>query len=211
MTEDIQNISSLPSVIPVFPLSGVILLPGSDLPLHIFEPRYRQMIEDAYESDQIIGMIQPTENEAGPVPELYNIGGAGSITSLTPLEDGRYLINLKGISRFNILQELPATTPYRQVAAEWLVDQHIMPDNFDRDDLIKLLQGFLSGKELAADFSRLKDMPNNVFIDTLSMAIPFEPAEKQALLEAESPWARTEIFTSLLQMAVGGNLTEIPN
>ena len=211
MTEDIQYLRDLPSVIPVFPLSGVILLPDCDLPLHIFEPRYRQMIEDAQEEDRIIGVIQPMQKGDDPVPKLYNIGGAGRIKTCMPLEDGRYYITLKGIQRFSIMQELPATKPYRQVAAKWLTDSIVMPDNFDRNKLIDQLNIFLSQRDLAADFNQFQFVPDNFFIDTLSMTMPFEPAEKQALLEAESAWARAELFTNLLQVAISGSLPETPN
>lgn len=211
MAEENFHNTELPSVIPVFPLMGVILLPDAELPLHIFEPRYRKMVEDAFESHRTIGMIQPIHTMEGTTPKLYSIGCAGRIINMTPVEDGRYLITLKGIKKFSIQEELAVTTPYRQVVPGWASQKNIVPDNLFKKDLISQLVQFLATKDLTADFSALEKAPDSVFIDTLSMAIPFEPAEKQALLETESPWARAELFQSLLKMVNGGNVPHMPN
>ena len=118
--------SSLPERFPVFPLRGAMLLPGGNLPLNIFEPRYLQMVRDAMRTDRVIGMIQPkAEAEDGAVPELYGTGCVGRITNFSETDDGRFLITLTGVSRFDIAQELAVDTPYRQVVgdfARWRAD-----------------------------------------------------------------------------------------
>ncbi|WP_262692521.1 LON peptidase substrate-binding domain-containing protein [Kordiimonas aestuarii] len=207
MTDKEHTLEELPSVIPVFPLSGVILLPGASLPLNIFEPRYLKMVRDAEASHKLIGMVQPKDkDEGGKKPALYGVGGMGMISELKETGDGRFLIRLKGISRFRIEEELSTATPYRQVRANWAP---FAADPWggetttavERDDLFTSLKAYLDIKGLEADFSAIAEAPDDVLVNTLSMIVPFAHAEKQALLEAETVYMRSALLRNLLTMA----------
>ena len=196
--------SDLPQVIPVFPLAGAIVLPRGQLPLNIFEPRYLNMIDDAMAGDRILGMIQPS---GGPeaLPALSPVGCAGRITSFAETSDGRYLITLTGVARFRVLAELPAQTPYRQTRVDFAPYglDHKTPgdeDDFDRDDLLAALQGYLNPRGLDIDWDAAREAPPEALVNSLSMALPFEPAEKQALVEALTLTARFDTLTALLRI-----------
>lgn len=198
---------NLPSVIPVFPLSGVILIPGSTLPLNIFEPRYLQMVRDAAASHKLIGMVQPAAHENDSmVPDLFNIGGVGIIEDLTELTEDRLSIRLRGLARFKIMEELSATTPYRQIHADWhtldTATKTNEPIPFSRRELLISLSNYLEFQGLDADFEAISEAPDDVLINTLAMVIPFGIAEKQALLEARSEGERAAILQTLLAMSV---------
>ena len=202
-----QSSITLPSVIPVFPLSGVILLPGSSLPLNIFEPRYLQMIRDAVASDGLIGMIQPKVHESEQeTPELYGVGGVGKIDHLVESGENRFAIRLKGIARFEIADELATTTPYRQVQADWsrFRDMDLVEDasNINRRLLLATLSTYLEQRGLDADYDAIAEAPDGVLVNTLSMIIPLGTTEKQGLLEAEFVADRAEMLTTLLKMAL---------
>ncbi len=207
MTEKSKTLDALPSVIPVFPLPSVILLPGASLPLNIFEPRYLKMVRDAATGHNLIGMIQPRGKEVGAkAPPLFTVGGVGSISEFHETEDGRIVIRLKGLSRFRIDEELSVTTPYRQVRADWKAfEQDPWGGNsktrVERDALMASLKAYLDIKGLDADFSAIAEAPDDVLVNTLSMIVPFSPAEKQALLEAPEVWDRSELLKKLLTMA----------
>lgn len=196
--------SDLPQVIPVFPLSGAIVLPRGQLPLNIFEPRYLNMVDDAMAGDRIVGMIQPW---GGPesLPALSPVGCAGRITSFAETSDGRYLITLTGIARFRILGELPVQTPYRQVRADFgpFAPDLKAPgedDGFDRDDLLGALRDYLNPRGLDIDWDAAREAPPEALVNSLSMALPFEPAEKQALVEAATLTDRFDCLTALLRI-----------
>jgi Lon protease-like protein len=206
VSEDTLKISDLPSVIPVFPLSGVILLPGSNLPLNIFEPRYLQMVKDARASHSLIGMIQPQDPEdASGKPATYAVGCVGRITHHSETEDGRNLIRLTGLCRFNCSDEMSVMTPYRQMQVNWApynTDLDICTATIDdRDGLMSALKIYLDQKGLDADYEGINTAPDNVLVNTLSMIVRLTPAEKQALLEAQNINARAETLKSLLTMA----------
>lgn len=193
----------LPQVIPVFPLPGAILLPRGQLPLNIFEPRYLNMIDDAMAGDRIIGMIQPTGGPA-QLPSLSAVGCAGRITSFAETSDGRYLITLTGVARFRIASELPTQTPYRQVRAAFApfeadLDQPHEGEDFDRDAFLMALKVYLERRQLEIDWETAEAAPQEALINSLSMALPFEPAEKQALLESPALDGRVEILTALMR------------
>jgi Lon protease-like protein len=200
---DAGPISGLPTSFPVFPLPGAILLPGGNLPLNIFEPRYLQMTRDAMRTYRVIGMIQP--NGAGDDrPHLYPIGCAGRITSFAETEDGRYLVTLTGVCRYDVVEELPVTTPYRQVAASFArwkgdLDPSGPPDGL-RSDLLTALRGYFEVNEISADWAQIEGAPLAGLITSLAMICPFEPCEKQALLEAVDPERRAEVLIALLRM-----------
>lgn len=197
----------LPDRLPVFPLAGVLLLPGGKLPLNIFEPRYLDMVSDAMSGDRMIGMVQPTDPaHDAPAPEIYPIGCAGRITVYEETDDGRYLITLTGLSRFDIREELSTTTRYRQVLADWsgYAGDLTPPDaaGIDRSCLLPALRAYLSAADIPADWSAIEKASSVALVNYLSMICPFEPSEKQALLEAADVVERSKVMTSLMKMAV---------
>ena len=195
----------LPQVIPVFPLPGSILLSRGQLPLNVFEPRYLNMVDDAMAGDRIIGLIQPLISAPEPQPPLARVGCAGRITSFNETSDGRYLITLTGISRFRIAAELPSKSPYRQVRAAFedyaadLTSPAEEPD-FDRDGFLDALRGYLAHRSMDIDWDTAESAPMEALVNSLSMALPFEPAEKQALLEARGLMDRAQALTALLRI-----------
>lgn len=203
MAQGYVKASDLPQVIPIFPLGGAILLPRGQLPLNIFEPRYLNMIDDAMAGDRIIGLIQPA---GGPVhqPSLTAVGCAGRITGFAETSDGRYLITLTGVARFRVAAELSSPTPYRQVRAEFAhyeADLSSPADGpFDRTGFLEALKLYLERRQLEIDWETAGAAPHEALVNSLSMALPFEPAEKQALLEAIDLSNRAESLKALLRI-----------
>lgn len=203
MAQGYVKAADLPQVIPVFPLPGAILLPRGQLPLNVFEPRYLNMIDDAMAGDRIIGMVQPQAG-ARSLPSLSLIGCAGRITSFAETSDGRYLITLTGCARFRLASELPAQTPYRQIRADFapFEDDLSAPPvddvGLDRDGLLDALRAYLEMRGLDIDWDTAETAPPEALINSLSMALPFDPPEKQALLEAVSLTDRSTVLTALL-------------
>jgi Lon protease-like protein len=201
-----HSIEELPQTLPIFPLTGALLLPRGHLPLNIFEPRYLAMVDAAMSGTRLIGMIQPTEPEDKVLkPKLSAVGCAGRITSYRETEDGRYLITLNGICRFRIGEELGIATPFRQIRpdyAPYLSDLVATPpDSFPRDRLAHALKDYLSRRDLKADWGPVMSAPADVLINALAMLCPFQPSEKQALLEAPSWEERVDTLVALLEMA----------
>ena len=203
MAQGYIKAADLPQVIPVFPLPGAILLPRGQLPLNIFEPRYLNMIDDAMAGDRIIGMVQP-QNGPQHLPGLSPIGCAGRITSFAETSDGRYLITLTGCARFRLSSEIPSRTPYRQIRADFTpfeADLSAPPVDdvgLDRDGLLDALRAYLEARSLDIDWDTAESAPPEALINSLSMALPFELPEKQALLEAISLTDRSAVLTALL-------------
>ncbi|HEY0600880.1 LON peptidase substrate-binding domain-containing protein [Brevundimonas sp.] len=203
MAQGYVRAADLPQVIPVFPLPGAILLPRGQLPLNIFEPRYLNMIDDAMAGDRIIGMIQPQPGSR-VTPKLSPVGCAGRITSFAETSDGRYLITLTGCARFRLASELPTQTPYRQVRADFtpfesdLAAPPVDDVGLDRDELLDALRAYLETRGLDIDWDTAETAPPEALINSLSMALPFEPPEKQALLEAASLTDRSTVLTALM-------------
>lgn len=200
----------LPSVIPVFPLSGALLLPRAELPLNIFEQRYLAMIRDTMEGDGVIGMIQPRTDSPSNEPPLFEIGCAGRIASCSETDDGRYLITLAGVQRFRLLEELARTTPYRQIKADYggFSGDRLTPmkqAGIDRGRLLAVLARYLEDRGLEADWSSVENAGDETLINALAMACPFAAAEKQALLEAESLRERAETMVALMEFALAGD------
>ena len=201
-----HGIESLPGRFPIFPLTGALLLPGGNLPLNIFEPRYLQMVRDAMQTDRVIGMIQPSgEPDPDGRPPIYTTGCAGRINNFRETEDGRFLITLTGIARFDVAEELSVTTPYRQVVADfdrWRHDlQPEPPTDALRGELLVALKGFFELHEITADWSSIETAPLAGLVTSLAMICPFEPNEKQAVLEAKDMNAQASLLTALMQMA----------
>jgi len=201
---------NLPENLAVFPLAGVLLLPRGNLPLNVFEPRYLNLVEDALASDRIIGIIQPkSPDDESAQPTLYDTGCAGRIVHFEEADDGRFLITLKGVCRFNINDELPSHKSYRVVKPNWAAfenDMSIPPDGkIDRKALFKRLKLYFSHKNIDAEWNSLDSAPDERLIHSLSMVCPFNPVEKQALLEAPNLQERSTILNTLLEMAALGD------
>jgi uncharacterized protein len=201
-----RTLADLPQLIPVFPLDGALLLPGGELPLQIFEPRYLNMVDDAMAGDRVIGMVQ-TRGGSRARPKLSDVGCLGRITSYAETSDGRYLITLTGLCRFETGEELDLRMPYRQVRAKY--DR--FGDDLDDDDEAKVseaargrfaaaLKRYLNRRELDIDWDTAQDAPLEALVNSLCMGLPFEPAEKQAFLEAPDLAGRFEVLTTLLEI-----------
>jgi hypothetical protein len=199
----------LPATIPVFPLTGAILLPRAVLPLNIFEPRYLNMVDDALGGARLIGMVQPADGGVGiQEPQLCEIGGLGRITSFAETDDGRYLISLTGICRFRLTEELNAGTPYRQVLAgydDYAADLAAsgVDAAIDRDNLRDALRRYVDAHGFEADWSAVDDAPPEALVNAIAALCPFDPAAKQALLEARDLRERCSALITLLELDAG--------
>jgi len=202
--------SDLPQVIPIFPLDGVLLLPHGMLPLNIFEPRYLNMIDDAMAGDRLIGMIQTRPGGEVERPPLAQIGCVGRITSFAETQDGRYLVTLTGVCRFRAGPELPVRTPYRQLRADFApFERDLRPaggdTQVDRAGLLDALKQYLGHRGLDIDWRMAKEAPMEALVSSLAMALPFDMAEKQALLEAQTLEAREAALIALLRIDAAGD------
>lgn len=203
------SLSSLPTTIPVFPLTGALVLPRARLPLNIFEPRYLQLVDDALKTDhRLIGMIQTRDvpSDIGD-PPLHQIGCAGRITSFTETDDGRYLISISGVSRFRILESKTGFAPYITAEINWtdferdLGSEEIDTD-FNRPVFLKQLEAYFEANELQTDWDSLKDASEEMLINSLSMMCPFGPEERQALLESPCLKTRRETVATLMEFSL---------
>ena len=202
------NFNDLPEILPIFPLTGVLLLPFGELPLNIFEPRYLEMVDRALAGNRMIGMVQ-AQDKTTKYPTVYSIGCAGKITEFKETPDGHYLITLTGINRFAIQEELSVTTPYRQINPDW---SNFKKDgtaadclNVNRDRLTEMLGSYFSKQQLSCDWNKIHEASDGRLITCLSMICPFTPQEKQALLEAECCKTRAQVFMTMLEMAMHSN------
>jgi Lon protease-like protein len=202
--------ADLPGTVPVFPLPGALLLPRARLPLHIFEPRYLAMLDDALKTPhRLIGMVQSREVPGSNERRLHAIGCAGRVTQFSETEDGRYMITLSGMSRFRIKQEVSGFTPYRRCDVSWdgfeadLGPVEVDP-GFDRPRFLDLLGRYFDAMALSTDWDSMKEAEDELLINSLSMLCPFPPEEKQALLEAPSLSTRRETLVTLIEFALRG-------
>jgi Lon protease-like protein len=205
----------LADVIPVFPLAGALLLPRGQMPLNIFEPRYLAMVDDALAGRRLIGMIQPDTAHPGDdaKPSLYRIGCVGRITQLGETGDGRYLIELTGIARFRVVEEVSVPTPYRQCRVTYapFADDFVArkgEDSVDRRALLAALAAFLKANDLKADWDGIENAPNEALVNALAMMSPYGAAEKQALLEAPDLKTRAEILVAVTEIELAKGNTE---
>lgn len=206
-----KNPGDLPSVVPVFPLSGALLLPGGQLPLNIFEPRYLAMVDDALASDHLIGMIQPDLSGAscGNGPALCGVGCLGRITGWQELGDGRYLISLGGICRFSIEREEETIRGYRRARIrirETDLDPPDDPARVDRQRLLATFRRYLEVNGLETDWESVNRADNETLVTALSMMSPYGPAEKQALLEACDLRERAETLIAIAEIEMARKL-----
>ncbi len=195
---------ALPERLPLFPLAGALLLPGGQLPLNIFEPRYLQMVDDALAGARMIGMIQPRDGE--DEAPLYAVGCAGRIIAFNETEDGRYLVTLSGIRRFRLREEVEVTTPYRQASVDFAsfeADEHADPsaEMIDRERLEASMQHYLDAEGLKTDWDAVREAPTEALVSSLAMGCPFAPNEKQALLEAKNSSDRARCLIALMEMS----------
>jgi uncharacterized protein len=201
----------LPSEFPVFPLAGALLLPRGKLPLNIFEPRYKAMTEDALGQGRMFGMIQPdaTQPEGLNGPALFRIGCLGRLSAFSETDDGRYQISLTGVIRFAVAAEVAGQRGYRRVHGDMAafigdLDLSPKPINVDRDVLMTVLRGFFTHRGVDANWDAIKRLSDDNLVITLAMVCPFEPAEKQALLEAGTFAEQAEMLLTLLRMGAVG-------
>jgi hypothetical protein len=207
--------ADLPEIIPVFPLPGALLLPRGQLPLNIFEPRYLVMIDDAlHDARRLIGMIQPDPSHPGPEdkPALYKVGCVGRITQIAETGDNRYLIQLTGIARFRLEEELAVATPYRQCRVSYapFADDfigHKGEDAVDRTTLLAALAAFLKANNLKTDWEGIENAPNEALVNALAMMSPYGAAEKQAMLEAPDLKTRAEILIAVTEIELAKKST----
>lgn len=201
---------TLPGVLPIFPLDGVLLLPHGHLPLHIFEVRYRAMVEAALGLGRMIGMVQPREAYPHPIPDaahIFDVGCAGRIVSFSETDDGRFLISLKGVCRFRISDELPlGEGGFRRVRPDftpYLGDiEGTEEAHIDRERLLTAARTYLQAKSISCDWPAVESASLPAIITSMAMICPFESGEKQALLECRDLTDRGNLLTSLFEMAL---------
>jgi len=210
-----ERIEDLPHTLAIFPLPGALLLPRGTLPLNIFEPRYVAMIEDALKGERLVGMIQPDEEAADVgAAHCFSIGCAGRITQFTETDDGRFLVTLTGVARFKVMRELPPTDHgYRLIEAGFSefgddLRSHGGTGVIDRAALIGHLKAFFQRKQIDANWDAIEKADDESLVTALSMVCPFQPSEKQALLEAVDFVARAQTLDALLQMGLDGDEDE---
>jgi Lon protease-like protein len=201
--------ADLPEIIPVFPLPGALLLPRGQMPLNIYEPRYLSMVDDAFrDGHRLIGMIQPDVAHSpkdSDKPALFSVGCIGRITQLAESGDGRYILELTGITRFKVLEELEVLTAYRQCKVDYFtfVDDftaRMGEDAVNREALLVALADFLKANNLKVDWEGVESAPNEALVNALAMMSPYGPAEKQAMLEAPDLKTRAEILVAVTEM-----------
>jgi hypothetical protein len=198
----------LPEIIPVFPLPGALLLPRGQMPLNIFEPRYLAMVDDALrDGHRLIGMIQPDVAHPGSQekPNLFKVGCVGRITQLAESGDGRYLMQLTGVARFRVEEELDVSTAYRQCRATFapFADDFIArkgEEAVNRNALLEALTAFLKANNLKTDWGGIETAPNEALVNALAMMSPYGVAEKQAMLEAPDLKTRAEILIAVTEI-----------
>ena len=202
--------SELPEIIPIFPLYGTILLPNTILPLHIFEPRYQQMIEFAMEHDQAIGMVQPIDQEHD---QIYEIGCLGKIEQCQQLPNENYLIRLNGVLRFQIEKELEVTTQYRKVASDYSSFVNDLEegdqDLEDPELLYEKFCNYAEKKNIQIEWDKLRTIPIHYLVNILCMNLDFNSMEKQALLETRNLQHRWDTLITLISMAIADNSDQL--
>ncbi|HXB51535.1 MAG TPA: LON peptidase substrate-binding domain-containing protein [Rhizomicrobium sp.] len=207
--------SDLPHSLPLFPLTGAVLLPRGQLPLNIFEPRYLEMVEYALQGDRLIGMIQPVENEETTLkPRLSQVGCAGKITAFQETADNRYLITLAGVCRFRLTGEMQSATAWRAGFCDFAAFAGDLAESagggeLPRERLLHALKTYLTSRDMQADWNSVLTAPAEALVNALAMMCPFAPAEKQALLEAPGFHERASTLLALLEMGAEAGPTTL--
>ena len=211
ITDRYRSPSDLPETVPVFPLRGCILLPRSSLPLNVFEPRYLSMIDDVIAGDRIVGIVQPLntkeESPSAKGHPLRQTGCAGRLSAFSETDDGRMLVTLTGICRFDIVGEMPTAKPYRRCDVNFVPYQKDLVRGYgqnavDWPKFLHVLKTYLDARNLTADWDSIQRSPTELLINTLSMISPYGPEEKQALLEAADLKTRAEVLMALAEMEI---------
>jgi hypothetical protein len=214
MNQSYMSAGALPTIIPVFPLPGALLLPRGQIPLNIFEPRYLTMVDDVIKTHRIIGMVQPDDGKAAGKSRLYAMGCAGRITSFAETGDGRYLITLTGVARYHIVEEIAVVTPYRQCRVDFEAfardfDASAGENEVDRAGLLRTLRNFADAHDLSVDWAGIDAAPNDALVNALSMMSPFGPKEKQALLEAADLKTRADVLIAIAEIELARDAGEM--
>ncbi|MBC7906626.1 MAG: LON peptidase substrate-binding domain-containing protein [Rhodospirillaceae bacterium] len=200
--------TEFPRVLPVFAVSGVLLLPGGRLPLTVFEPRYLALTDDALGAGRLLALVQPAPQTVTDtvVPGLYSVGSLARITAFGETGDGRYLITALGLARFRVAGEVEGRSGYRRVLAEYgPFASDTLPQigpAVDRRRLMGAVSAYLSRQGLATDLAKLESAPDTEMVTALAMAAPLSPEEKQALLEAPTLLERARLMTAMFEMAL---------
>ncbi len=199
--------SDLPKTIPLFPLAGALLLPRTDLPLNIFEPRYLLMIEEAMKAERVIGIIQPQGSNDSNQPALESVGCVGRITSYSETDDGRLLVTITGVCRFAIVDELDVATPFRQASVDYrpyAVDfvSETGARSVNREQLITAFRQYLEANDMSANWTEVEAVSTEVLVNTLSLLAPYPARDKQALLEAPDLKSRADVLVALTELAL---------
>lgn len=202
-----QTIAELPDVLPVFPLAGALLLPRTELPLNIFEPRYLAMFEDAMASRRLIGMIQPRQERDDGPPDLVTVGCAGRITSYAETDDGRLLVALTGVCRFEVVDEQTVSKPYRQCRVSYDgfaadLSEDTASRSVNREALLRAFRQYLEAHNMSANWDDVQQIATENLVNSLSQLAPYPADEKQALLEAPTVKARADMLIALTELAV---------
>jgi len=199
------TLDDLPTRLPIFPLTGVLLLPRARLPLHVFEPRYLRMVTDALGAGRMIGIIQPVEERA-PGSTVYDTGCAGRVVEFRETDDGRFLITLSGVCRFEIARETTDGTPYRTVEPDWSAYVGDLASesevDFDRARLVRGLRRYFKLTGISVDWGDIEASPCERLINALAMICPLGPGEKQALLEAPDLAHRAGLLIAMIEMII---------
>lgn len=210
MNRPYRNTNELPRELPVFPLAGCLLLPRSELPLNIFEPRYIAMVDAALAGKRLIGMIQPLPQSVGETnPALCGVGCAGRVTRFAETGDGRYFISLEGVCRFRIKRESTDATPYRTFGVDYVafsrdLAEPAKEDRPDREAVLAALRAYAEHNAFEIDWESVAKASDEMLINSLSMMSPFGVKEKQALLEADGLRARAEVLVAIAEMEMAG-------
>lgn len=219
LTDRYRRPADLPPRIPVFPLRGAILLPRATLPLNVFEPRYLAMIDDVMSGGRVIGILQPaggddddadSESPLGKDSELRRVGCAGRVTSYQELDDGRVVITLTGIIRFESIDQAETDTPYRVMSVSYDrfardLTEGLGEELVDRQNLLRVLKAYLEANRLKTDWSAIQRASNEFLINALSVMSPYGPEEKQALLEAADLKTRADVLIALAEIELASN------
>lgn len=200
-----QDISDLPQQLPLFPLTGALLLPRVDLPLNVFEPRYVAMLEDAMSTHRMIGMIQPLDAENDKKPKLQAIGCAGRITAYSEAEDGRLLITVTGVCRFTLGKELRVKKLYREATVDYCkfaadLISETGSANVNRSELVTAFRNYLEANSMTANWREVEAVSTEILVNTLSLLAPYAPRDKQALLEAPDLKSRADVLVALTEL-----------